>query len=44
MPGNNGQKLNLTPNETDAVIAFIKTLAGTNVYVDKKWGNPFLIP
>ena len=44
MPNNNGQKLNLTPNETDAVIAFMKTLAGTNVYLDKKWGNPFLIP
>lgn len=43
-PNNNGQQLNLTTDETDAVIAFIKTLAGTSVYVDKKWGNPFLIP
>ncbi len=43
-PNNNGQQLNLTPDETDAVIAFIKTLSGTNVYLDKKWGNPFLIP
>jgi hypothetical protein len=25
----------------DAVVAFIKTLAGTNVYTDAKWGNPF---
>jgi len=43
-PGNTGQKLNLTTAETDAIVAFINTLAGTNVYVDKKWGNPFLTP
>jgi len=43
-PGNTGQKLNLTTAETDAIVAFINTLAGTNVYVDRKWGNPFLIP
>ncbi len=43
-PNNVGQQLNLTTEETDAVIAFIKTLAGTSVYVDKKWGNPFLTP
>ena len=43
-PNNVGQQLNLTTNETDAVIAFIKTLAGTSVYVDKKWSNPFLVP
>jgi len=34
----------LTTAETDAIVAFINTLAGTNVYVDRKWGNPFLIP
>lgn len=41
-PNGVGQKLNLTATEVDAVVAFLKTLSGTNVYVDKKWGNPFL--
>ena len=40
-PGGNGQKLNLTAQEVNAVIAFLKTLSGTNVYVDPKWSNPF---
>ena len=35
-------KLRLTPTETAQLIAFIQTLGGTNVYVDKKWSNPFL--
>lgn len=39
---NVGNKLNLTPAETTAVVAFIQTLGGTNVYTDKKWSNPFL--
>lgn len=37
-----GNKLRLTPTETAQLIAFIQTLGGTNVYVDKKWSNPFL--
>jgi cytochrome c peroxidase len=37
-------KLNLTPTEINQLIAFIKTLGGTNLYTDKKWSNPFLIP
>ena len=37
-----GNKLRLTPTETSQLIAFIQTLGGTNVYVDKKWSNPFL--
>lgn len=41
MPGGNGQKLNLTAAEVNSVIAFLKTLSGTNVYVDTKWSNPF---
>ena len=41
---NTGQRLNLTATETDAIVAFMNTLAGTNVYVDRKWGNPFLTP
>jgi cytochrome c peroxidase len=40
-PGGVGQKLNLTAQETDAVIAFLKTLSGSDVYANKKWSNPF---
>jgi cytochrome c peroxidase len=40
-PNEFGQKLNLTAPEVNAVIAFLKTLTGTNVYVDPKWSNPF---
>jgi cytochrome c peroxidase len=41
-PGGNPQKLNLTAQEVINVVAFIKTLTGTNVYTDAKWKNPFL--
>lgn len=37
----NGTKLNLTSNEIAALKAFLNTLSGTNIYVDKKWSNPF---
>lgn len=40
-PNGIGQKLNLNAQEVNAVIAFLKTLAGTDVYTNKKWGNPF---
>jgi len=40
-PGGNGQQLQLNATEVNAVIAFISTLAGTNVYTDPKWSNPF---
>ncbi|MBC5862966.1 cytochrome-c peroxidase [Flavobacterium turcicum] len=40
-PNGSGQKLNLTATEVDALIAFIKTLSGSNVYTDPKWANPF---
>lgn len=40
-PNGFGQKLNLTAIEVDALIAFLKTLTGTNVYVDSKWSTPF---
>ena len=39
--GVNVQRLNLQPAEIAAVVAFLKTLAGTNVYIDKKWASPF---
>ena len=40
-PNGQGQKLNLTGAEQSALVAFIKTLSGTNVYIDKRWSNPF---
>lgn len=40
-PGGNGQQLNLNANEVNAVIAFIETLSGTDVYTNPKWSDPF---
>ncbi|WP_338407243.1 cytochrome c peroxidase [uncultured Flavobacterium sp.] len=40
-PNGFGQQLNLTAPEVNALIAFINTLSGTNVYVDLKWSSPF---
>lgn len=40
-PNGFGQHLNLTAPEMNALISFIKTLSGTNVYTDTKWGSPF---
>lgn len=37
-----GQQLNLTVEETEAVITFLKTLTGSDVYTNEKWSNPFL--
>jgi cytochrome c peroxidase len=42
MPNGNPQRLNLNAQEINSVIAFLKTLTGTNVYSDKKWADPFL--
>ncbi|MEO1049121.1 MAG: cytochrome c peroxidase [Bacteroidota bacterium] len=36
-----GQNLNMTEQEVEAVVAFIKTLSGNNVYTDPKWSDPF---
>ena len=41
--GRTAQKLNLTAAETNALIAFLRTLSGTNVYIDSKWSNPFVV-
>ena len=38
-----GNRLNLTTSEIEQLVAFIKTLGGAKVYVDKKWSNPFLV-
>lgn len=40
-PGGNGQRLNLTATEVNSVIAFLRTLSGTDVYTNAKWSNPF---
>lgn len=41
-PNGFGQQLQLTATEVHAVMAFLKTLTGSNVYTDPKWSNPFL--
>lgn len=39
--GGNGQNLNLTQAEKDALVAFLRTLSGENIYTDARWSNPF---
>ena len=41
-PGGNAQNLNVTEAEIAAIVAFMQTLGGNNVYINKKWSNPFL--
>jgi cytochrome c peroxidase len=41
-PNNIGQQLNMTQAEINAVVQFLRTLSGNNVYTDKKWSNPFI--
>ena len=41
-PNGNGQQLNLTDEERSAVIAFVRTLAGNDIYTNEKWSNPFI--
>jgi len=40
-PGGNGQKLNLTGTEISAIVAFLQTLSGRDVYTNEKWSDPF---
>jgi cytochrome c peroxidase len=40
-PFNRPQKLNLTTQERQHLIAFLKTLTGQEVYTNEKWSNPF---
>lgn len=41
-PNGFGQQLHLNGQEVNAVIAFMKTLSGNDVYVNTKWSNPFI--
>ena len=41
-PGNNPQQLVMTTDQMNAVVAFLKTLTGEDVYSNEKWSNPFL--
>ncbi len=40
-PGGNPQNLAITEEEKNAIIAFIKTLSGNDVYTNEKWSDPF---
>ena len=40
-PNGIGQQLNLRNTDVNAVIAFLKTLSGTDVYTNPKWSTPF---
>jgi len=40
-PGPGNQDLNLTQAQKDALVAFLETLSGTNVYTAEQWSNPF---
>ncbi len=39
--GENGQRLNLTQNEKDALVAFLRTLTGENIYTNPMYSDPF---
>ena len=39
--GGNGQNLNLDDDDMAAIVAFVKTLTGTEVYTDERWSDPF---
>lgn len=40
-PGGNLQNLNLSDAEKAQLVAFLRTLTGSNVYTDAKWSDPF---
>ena len=40
-PGGDLQRLRLTAQEKANLVAFIRTLTGTDVYTNPKWSNPF---
>ena len=41
-PGGNGQRLQMSLEEKENLLAFLKTLSGTAVYHNEKWANPFI--
>ena len=41
-PGNNPQQLVMTADQMNAVVAFLETLTGEDVYSNEKWSNPFI--
>lgn len=40
-PAGNPQRLNMTDTEIAALVAFLNTLSGTEVYTDPRWSDPF---
>lgn len=40
-PNGNLQRLNLTDTEKAQLVAYLRTLSGSNVYQDVKWSDPF---
>lgn len=41
-PRGQPQRLNLDQEEIDALVAFMKTLSGTDIYTNAKWSDPFV--
>jgi cytochrome c peroxidase len=41
-PGGNAQQLSMTDDEKNAIIAFLETLSGTDLYTNSKWSTPFV--
>ena len=40
-PGNQTQQLNLTTNQKNAIVDFLKTLTGSAIYTNEIWSDPF---
>lgn len=40
-PGGRLQQLALNDTEKQALVAFLQTLSGRDIYTNVKWGNPF---
>lgn len=40
-PRGQGQDLQLTQDEKEALVAFLQTLEGDAIYTDSKWSSPF---
>ena len=40
-PGGNVQTLNLTQQQRNDIVAFLRTLTGSAIYTDAKWSSPF---